>query len=66
MGSKNERQNQHLVKLNAKIRRFTTKGLSVAGLQKELAYCEGDKARPACRTGRSADHRFKPKANHAE
>tara|TARA_Y100000310_G_scaffold234515_1_gene237507 strand:+ start:1639 stop:1857 length:219 start_codon:yes stop_codon:yes gene_type:complete len=58
MGNKNQRQNQHMRRLNKKIRRFEKAGKSTAGLEKELAYTLGEE-RPAYKTGRDADPRFK-------
>jgi hypothetical protein len=58
MGSKAQRQNQHVKWLEAKIRKFKKKGKSIAGLEKELGYCMGD-ARPEFKTGRDVDPRLK-------
>ena len=59
MGSKSERQNQHLRRLMAKIRKFEKQGKSVEKLNKELAYVAGDAERPKFKTGRDADPRLK-------
>ncbi len=58
MGSKAQRQNQHLKMLEGKIRKFEKKGLSTEGLEKELGYMMGEK-RPAHKTGRDADARLR-------
>lgn len=58
MGSKAQRQNQHVKRLEAKIRKFKKKGKSTERLEKELGYCMGD-ARPEFRTGAAADPRLK-------
>ena len=59
MGSKSQRQNQHLRRLMAKIRKFEKRGKSTDGLKRELAYAMGDEARPEFKTGREADPRLK-------
>jgi hypothetical protein len=59
MGSKAQRQNQHMRKLMKKIEKFKKKGISTAGLEKELGYCSGDTPRPSFRTGSIADSRNK-------
>jgi hypothetical protein len=59
MGSKAQRQNQHLHRVMAKIRKFEKKGKNTDGLQKELSYCMGDTPRPESKTGRDADPRLK-------
>jgi hypothetical protein len=59
MGSKSQRQNQHLRRLMKKIERFKKKGIPTAGLEKELGYCSGDVPRPAFKTGSIADARNK-------
>ena len=51
MGSKPERQNQHIRRLMKKIDKFKKKGKSTAGLEKDLAYCTGDAQRPQFKTG---------------
>tara|TARA_R110000824_G_scaffold69520_1_gene179045 strand:- start:362 stop:556 length:195 start_codon:yes stop_codon:yes gene_type:complete len=58
MGSKTQRQNQHVQRLNNKIRKFAKKGKSVAGLEKELSYMLGEE-RQSFKTGREADPRLK-------
>jgi hypothetical protein len=58
MGSKAQRQNQHMRRINSKIRKFKKKGKSVEKLEKELAYMLGEE-RPTFRTGREADPRLK-------
>jgi len=58
-GSKAQRQNQHVKRLMAKIRKFKKKEKSVEKLEKELAYVLGDKERPSFRTGREADARHR-------
>ena len=58
MGSKSQRQNQHVRRLEAKIKRFKKHGNNTEGLEKELGYCMGDE-RPAFKPGREADPRFK-------
>ncbi len=52
-GSKSQRQNQHVKKLESKIRRFKAKGKSTAGLERELGYMTGD-PRPEFKTGQAA------------
>ena len=61
MGSKAQRQNQHLRRLLSKIRRFEKAEKNVDGLQKELAFCMGETKRPEFKTGREADPRLKKK-----
>ena len=58
MGSKLQRQNQHVRRLNMKIKKFKSKGKDTAGLEKELGYMSGDD-RPEFKTGRDADPRLK-------
>ena len=58
MGSKAQRQNQHIKHLERKIRQFKAKGKSTEKLEKELGYANGG-ARPEFRTGRDADPRIK-------
>jgi len=58
MGSKAQRQNQHIKRLERKIRQFTAKGQSTEKLEKELGYAKGGD-RPEFRTGREADPRVK-------
>ena len=59
MGTKAQRQNQHVKRLMSKIRRFEKSGKNVTGLQKELSYCMGESDRPTFKTGRDADQRLK-------
>ena len=59
MGSKLQRQMQHIRFLEKKIRKFKLKGKSVAGLEKELYYSNGEEKRPEFKTGRVADPRLK-------
>ena len=59
MGTKAQRQNQHVRRLMKKIKKFEAKGKNVEGLKRELAYCLGDEERPAFKTGREADPRLK-------
>lgn len=58
MGSKTERQNQHTRRLAAKIKKFKAKGKPTEKLEKELGYMGGE-TRPAFRSGREADPRYK-------
>ena len=53
MGSKAQRQNQHVRRLNIKIRKFEKRGWSTAGLEKELGFMLGE-PRPAHKTGKDA------------
>ena len=57
-GSKARRQNQHVKRLESKIRRFKKKGKLTVGLEKELGYMMGED-RPEFKTGKDADPRFK-------
>ena len=59
MGSKPQRQNQHMRRLMAKIKKFEKRGKSTDGLKRELAYSVGDESRPEFKTGRDADPRLK-------
>ena len=59
MGSKAQRQNQHVRRLMSKIRKFEKAGRNTEGLQKELDYCMGETKRPPFKTGREADPRLK-------
>jgi hypothetical protein len=59
MGSKLERQNQHQRRLTMKIARHKKRGWNTDGLEKELAYSTGDKARSESATGRDSDPRYK-------
>ena len=58
-GSKPQRQNQHVRKWMAKIRKFEKQEKNNEGLKRELAYCIGDAPRPEFKTGRDADPRLK-------
>lgn len=58
MGSKVQRQNQHVKRLEKKIRKFKKKGKSTGGLAKELGYMLGED-RPEFKTGRDVDPRLK-------
>ena len=62
MGSKSQRQNQHIKRLESKIRRWQKKGKNTDGLEKELNYCLGED-RPTFKTGREADPRIKVPAS---
>jgi len=54
MGSKLQRQNQHIKRLESKIRRWKKKDKNTEGLEKELGYCMGED-RPVFRTGSAAN-----------
>ena len=58
MGSKAQRQNRHMKRLEKKIRQWKKKVKKTDGLEKELNYCLGED-RPIHKTGREADPRFK-------
>jgi hypothetical protein len=58
MGSKSQRQNQHIKRLESKIKKFEKKNRSTEGLEKELGYMLGE-PRPAFKTGRDCDLRYK-------
>jgi len=58
MGSKAQRQNQHIQRLTRKIRKFEKNSKSTAGLEKELSYMLGEE-RPAHKTGKEVDPRYK-------
>jgi len=58
MGSKTQRQNQHVKHLEKKIRKHQKAGRCTKGLTKELGYMMGEE-RPAHKTGRDADPRLK-------
>ncbi len=58
-GSKAKRQNQHMRRLMAKIKKFERQGKPVEKLKKELAYVVGDQERPEFKTGRDADARLR-------
>jgi len=53
MGNKAQRQNQHVRRINSKIRKFEKRGWSTAGLEKELGFMLGED-RPSFKTGRYA------------
>lgn len=57
-GSKSQRQNKHVRRLNMKIKKFKAKGKDTTGLEKELGYMMGDD-RPTFKTGRETDPRLK-------
>ncbi len=59
MGTKSQRQNQHVNRLMKKIVKFKRKNRNADGLEKELAYTMGDKTRPEFKTGAIADARIK-------
>jgi hypothetical protein len=59
MGSKVQRQNQHLRRLMMKKTRHEKRGWNTDGLTREIAYVSGEKERPAHNTGRVADERMK-------
>lgn len=59
-GSKSQRQNQHVKKLNSKIKKFKSRGKNTEKLEKELGYMMGDE-RPNFKTGRDVDPRLKKK-----
>ena len=59
MGSKAQRQNQHMKRLMAKIKKFKKKNKSVENLERELSYVVGDAKRPSFKTGRDADPRLR-------
>ncbi|MAF25334.1 hypothetical protein CL634_07130 [bacterium] len=62
MGSKSQRQNQHVKRLESKIRRFKKRGKPTAGLEKELGYMLGED-RPKFKSGRETDPRLKRSYN---
>jgi hypothetical protein len=61
MGSKVQRQNQHVKRIERKIRQYKAKSLSTENLEKELGFASGNADRPEFRTGREADPRIKKK-----
>ncbi len=61
MGTKAQRQNQHLRRLMSKIRKFEKKGKNTERLQKELSFCIDETERPSFKTGREVDPRLKKK-----
>ena len=58
MGSKIQRQNQHIKRLEKKIRQFKKKKKSTVGLEKELGYMLGED-RPEFKTGKETDPRLR-------
>ena len=60
MGSKSQRQNQHVKRLERKIKKFEKKGWSTDGLKKELGYMMGE-PRPTFKTGHDANPNKKRK-----
>jgi len=62
MGSKVQRQNRHVKRLDSKIRRWKKKSKNTDGLEKELGYCMGEK-RPEFATGKNSDPRMKKRWN---
>ena len=58
MGSKAQRQNQHMKRIERKMRQFQKAGKCTKGLTKELGYMMGE-SRPEHKTGRDADPRLK-------
>jgi hypothetical protein len=65
MGSKVQRQNQYLRRLEMKRARHERRGLKTDGLDREIAFLTGDKERPKMKTGREADPRFKRRSSLA-
>ena len=59
MGSKKQRQNQHVKRIERKIRQYKAKDKSVEKLEKELSFATGSATRPEHKTGREADARTK-------
>ena len=59
MGSKAQRQNQHVRKIMRKIAKFQKKGWPTVKMEKELAYCTGGAERPTFKSGRDTDPRLK-------
>ena len=57
-GSKAQRQNQHIKKLESKIRKFKKAGKAVEKLEKELGYMMGE-PRPEFKTGHEAHANYK-------
>ena len=57
MGSKLQRQNQHLRRLTMKVARHEKRGLNTDGLKREIARMEGAE-RKAHATGRDVDPRY--------
>ena len=63
MGSKLQRQNQHIRRLTSKIKRHKKRGWSTEKMEKELSYCTGDSDRPSFNTGAIADARNKRRSS---
>ena len=61
MGTKHQRQNQYVRRLEAKIRKFKKKKKDTTGLEKELGYVMGE-LRPTFKTGREANPSKKQRA----
>ena len=59
MGSKLQRQNQHVRRLTSKIKRHKKRGWNTDKMEKELSYCTGKTDRPSFNTGAIADSRNK-------
>lgn len=59
MGSKEQRANQHIRRIERKIRQYTAKGLNTDKLNKELGFAKDKSTRPEHKTGREADARTK-------
>jgi hypothetical protein len=57
-GSKVQRQNQHVKRLEKKIKRFKKSGRNTAGLEKELGFMSGED-RPAFKSGREVNPKYK-------
>ena len=57
-GSKQQRQNQHVRRLEKKIKKFEKLGKNTDGLKKEFGYMAGEE-RPQFRTGKEADPKFR-------
>jgi len=57
-GSKSQRQNQHVKRLEKKIKRFKKCGRNTVGLEKELGYMMGEN-RPDFKTGKEVDKKYK-------
>ena len=62
MGSKSQRQNQHVKRLEKKIKKFKKRGWEIAGLEKELGFMIGED-RPSFKTGRDVDPTYKKSRN---
>lgn len=59
MGSKAQRQNQHIKRIEKKIKKKEKRGLPTDKLEQELEYLLGGAERPPFKTGRDADPRLK-------